>query len=392
LKKSKIILTNLFLFFSVLLIHFDPIGLKITISFFFLVYLSFKFRINKSTIKYLILSSLVIITCIINSFAFNNIIFTEFFKSFLLLIFCIYFHIYYSTCSGLEKFSLDYRIFEKLLIIIFIISLLQFTSFIFFKSTYFYNLFGIFSYANEYNLDKLNDSTFPRVTGFYLEPSYLAFVVINLFIFLYLLNKFKLIHLFLTLAVLLMSGSRGGFIFFSLFLVYISFNTTALNFKNRGFIITLMLIFILFVFFSTNAFSILSTSSIVEENTSQYERIYLGYKFAVNVLNNYPIGIPLGQIEVYFQKLLNIDSSIFSFFFLLLAYFGYIGILTIIFIFLLIFVKYPLNTFIFLTIYILMYFNITGSVLAPDTYFWFTIFILLFRQKISDDKKKYSYI
>lgn len=141
-----------------------------------------------------------------------------------------------------------------------------------------------------------------------------------------------------------------------------------------------MPILITSIYFFTDAFSILSGGNIVQENTSQYERIYLGYQLVERILLNYPTGIPLGHIETYFQKLIGINSSIFSFFFLAIAYFGFAGIALILSIFILIYFNNKINQFCFLCIYLLMYFNITGSVLAPDTYFWFSIFIILFRK------------
>jgi hypothetical protein len=213
-----------------------------------------------------------------------------------------------------------------------------------------------------------------------LEPSYLAFAVINLYLFLYLLKRSRPWHLIITLLTLFMAGSRGGYIFFALFMLYISFTSSLLSFNRKMILFGITCAFVAFVFLLTDAFSILSGDSIATENTSQYERIYLGYQLVEKILLTYPTGIPLGQIEIYFQKLIGIDSSIFSFFFLAIAYFGFAGILLMLFIFLLVFFKFGLKEFLFLFIYLLMYFNITGSLLAPDTYFWFSIFILLYRR------------
>jgi hypothetical protein len=177
-----------------------------------------------------------------------------------------------------------------------------------------------------------------------------------------------------------LAGSRGGYIFFTLFMLYFSLISPLNSLKGRVVLLIFTLSLLTFIFISTDSFSILAGENIVQENTSQYERIYLGYQLVEKILLTYPTGIPLGHIETYFQKLIGINSSIFSFFFLAIAYFGFVGIALVLSIFILIFFKFTLKQFCFLCIYLLMYFNITGSLLAPDTYFWFSIFILLFRK------------
>ena len=364
---------------SGIFVHFDPVGFKVTFPFFYLIYLFSSFRLSNTSISYYTLTFPLIFVCIFNFFSTDDVILEDFLKTFLLLIFSLLFHIYFSTCKGCEKFKIDSRYISLLLVTIFTLSILQFVFLKYGGSTMFFNLFGKFSYANEYSLDTFDsDGTF-RVNAFYLEPSYLGFVVINLYLYLYLLRKLRLWHFILILITLYLAGSRGGYIFFGLFMLYFSLVPSLNSKKHRSVYVLFTFLFLTFIFFSTDSFSILSGNNIVQENTSQYERIYLGYQLAEKILLTYPTGIPLGHIEIYFQKLIGINSSIFSFFFLAIVYFGIVGIILIFSIFLFILLKFKYKQFFFLFFYLLMYFNITGSLLAPDTYFWFSIFILLFR-------------
>lgn len=376
----KISIANFFFFITVILLHFDPIGAKITISFFYLLSISLSFRATLNTYKYAFISLSLFAIAIYNLFTFKDVEISDFIKTFLLLVFSVFFHVFFSTCSRFENFKINAKWINYGLVAVFSLAFLQFVTFRLFNLTFFFNLFGKFSYANQYDLQKLYTSSLPRVTAFYLEPSYLAFVVVNLYLFLYLLKKNSVKHLALVFLTLFFAGSRGGYIFFALFLLYMSFASPLISSKRKVILFFVACSFMTFVAMMTDAFSILSGDSIVTENTSQYERIYLGYQLVEQILITYPTGIPLGQIETYFQKLIGIDSSIFSFFFLAIAYFGFAGIALTVSIFLLIFFKFRLKQFCFLCIYLLMYFNITGSLLAPDTYFWFSIFILFFRR------------
>jgi hypothetical protein len=378
-KISKTVNYSFLFLISVVFVHFDPIGIKITFPFFYLIYLFFSFRLSNTSISYFTLTFPLIFVCIFNFFSTDGVILVDFLKTFFLLIFSLLFHIYFSTCKGFQKFKIDSRYISLLLVIIFTLSFLQFVFFKYGGSTIFFNLFGQFSYANEYSLDAYDSDGSFRVNAFYLEPSYLGFVVINLYLYLYLLRKLRLWHFMLMLITLYLAGSRGGYIFFGLFMLYFSLISSLNSKKRRIAYVLFTLFFLTFLFFSTDSFSILSGNNIVQENTSQYERIYLGYQLAEKILLTYPTGIPLGHIEIYFQKLIGINSSIFSFFFLAIVYFGFIGIILILSIFVLILLKFKYKQFCFIFFYLLMYFNITGSLLAPDTYFWFSIFILLFR-------------
>jgi hypothetical protein len=369
---------NFFIFLSFIFVHFDPFGLKLTLPFFFLILLFFSFNFSNLFLVFITLSSLFYFFIFFNFLLLEDVNYLFFLRTFFLFIFSMFFHIYYSTCSGINKFNINYRVINFTLFVIFLLSFLQYITFDFFKSSFFFNLFGRFSYTNQYDIELLKNGPV-RVTAFYLEPSYLAFVVINLYLYLFMLNKLSFLNLLLVSIILLLAGSRGGYISFFIFMIYFVFFSSNINYRVKFSLYLIILSFTSILLFS-NIFSILALESISSENTSQFDRLYLGYKFSEKILQNYPFGIPLGQIEFYFQKLLGINGNIFSFFYLITIYFGFFGILFLLFIFILIFIRFKIKLFLFLFFYLIMYFNLTGSLLAPDTYFWFIIFILLFRK------------
>lgn len=382
-KTGKNNFINYFFVVTILFIHFDPIGIKITIPFLFIFFLSLKLRISNSSIFYFAISSIYFILIFFNYFNDDKLDNINFLKTLSLFIFSLFYHIYFCTSINLNNIKINYNYINLALAIIFFISALQFVSFNFFGVTLFFNLFGKFSYTNQYDLELLfNGPT--RVTAFYLEPSYLALVVIHIYLFLLILDKINLFNFVAIISILIFSGSRGGFIFFLLFLLYFILYSKDINFKKKILVACVFLVFLVFILLTSDSFSILSPDNISTVNTSQFDRIYLGYIFSEIILQNHPSGIPLGQIEFYFSKFFGIDGSLFSFYYLLIAYFGYFGLVSLAFIYLLIFLKFNFRVFIFLFIYLLMYFNLTGSLLAPDTYFWFVIFIVLFRRSLNE--------
>jgi hypothetical protein len=378
---QKNIFLNFFLIATILLIHFDPIGLKITIPFLFLIFLAFYFNFSSQTFLLLSFSSFFSIIIFFNLLNTVNLNYINFFKTFILLLFSFFYHTYFATCSNLHKFKFDVSILNISLSIILLISLLQFLFFEFFNISIFFNLFGKYTYTNEYDLELLYSGP-TRVTAFYLEPSYLAFVVIHIYLFIFMLNKFNIFNFLSILVLLILSGSRGGFIFFLLFLIHLILFSNLFDLKKKTFILFFILFFFSFVFFTSDSFLILTPDSLSTENTSQFERVFLGFKFSELVLKNYPTGIALGQIENYFTIFFGIKGTLYSFFYLLIAYFGYFGLLILLIFYFFIFFKFSFRLFTFLFIYSLMYFNLSGSLLAPDTYFWFVIFVILFRKSV----------
>ena len=116
------------------------------------------------------------------------------------------------------------------------------------------------------------------------------------------------------------------------------------------------------------------------ENTSQYVRLFSGFQLSNYILSHYIFGVPLGSIEQSFISFIGESNTSYSFFFLNIFYHGWASFLLLIFILFSIALLRIENKYkILLFIYLLLYFNMTGSLLAPDTYFWFFCFYYAFR-------------
>jgi putative colanic acid polymerase len=262
-------------------------------------------------------------------------------------------------------------------LILFIVSI-QFFSALIFKKPLLFNFFGKFQYSNIVNIDELTSGFLPRTQGFYLEPSYLAFVVITLIAMSMNLKK-NVIFMFLIGGItILMSGSRGGFLGFFLLLTHHQFaNFKLLSFKS----IFLLLITTSFLFvFVLPVFSLLSLETLSTENSSQNVRFYQGYNLSYYVLSNFFSGIPFGSLSKAYLLSNGEESSIFSFFIFNVIYHGWFSFFLIFFIFhKILFANFHFQTRSILFIYVLLYFNMTGNILAPDTYFWFVCFYYTYR-------------
>ena len=178
--------------------------------------------------------------------------------------------------------------------------------------------------------------------------------------------------------IIFMSGSRGGLL--GLFLILISY--LFLNFKFNSFksysYFSLLLLFGFFLVIPV--LSILTLESLNTVNSSQYVRFYQGFNLSIYVLSNYLFGIPLGALENAYQISSGESSAIFSFFIFNVIYHGWLSFLFLIFLFIkLIFSKIHINTRIYFLIYLLLYFNMTGIIISPDTYFWFFCFYYTYR-------------
>jgi hypothetical protein len=267
------------------------------------------------------------------------------------------------------------------LIAILIIALLQFLGVLISGNTFFYNIFRDFQYNNNSQVEVLTSGIIPRTQAFYLEPSYLGFVTITLMC-INLLNKNKIKFTFLLGGLIIfISGSRGGFLgYFLLTIWYVYNNSLGKKFIYRfGYKILLFFIIGFFVVFSP-FLTLLSSESLATENTSQYVRLFSGYELSNYILGHYLFGIPLGSIEDAFSNFIGVENTSYSFFFLNIFYHGWFSFFILIFILCsIIYLNIEHKFKVLLFIYLLLYFNMTGSLLSPDTYFWFFCFYYIFK-------------
>jgi len=373
-------------------VHFDPTKSKFTIVILFIPLFLYsylqKFFIKPTAIFLFLIS---ILFPFINFFSFGSFHFSEieFFKTYILYISSVLIHVFliYSPLKR-QVFDLGNSVFFVLIAIL-IIALLQFLGVLIFGNTFFYNIFRDFQYNNNSQVEVLTSGIIPRTQAFYLEPSYLAFVTITL-ICINLLNKNKIKFTFLLGGLIIfISGSRGGFLgYFLLITWYVYNNSVGKKFIYRfGYKILFFFIIGFFVVFSP-FLTLLSSESLATENTSQYVRLFSGYELSNYVLAHYLFGIPLGSIEVAFSNFLGVENTSYSFFFLNIFYHGWFSFFILIFIIFSIFYLNIERKFkVLLFIYLLLYFNMTGSLLSPDTYFWFFCFYYIFKVKAIGAKK-----
>lgn len=381
MKTKKHTYYSLFFLLCIIFIHFDPTGFKITIGIFFL--LSFLFTFFKFKFYNYAPYTLLLISFFYPLFIFFynkelNITFLVFFKPFILYILSAIIHILIIYLP-IKKNYFDFTTILKpsLILILSIVSIQFFSSFIFHKPLL-YNLFGIFQYSNLNPVDELTANFFPRTQGFYLEPSYLAFVTITLICISINLNKFTRFSFIIGGLIIFMSGSRGGFLGLFLILMTQLFSNFKFNsFKSYSYF-SLLLVFGFFLVIPV--LSLLTLDSINTVNSSQYVRFYQGFNLSTFVLSKYLLGIPLGALENAFQISSGESSSIFSFFIFNIIYHGWLSFFLLIFIFYnLLFSKIHKNRKTYIFLYLLLYFNMTGIIIAPDTYFWFFCFYYTYR-------------
>ncbi len=337
-----------------------------------------------------ILIGLSIIYPFVNYLTFTGFAYSffEFSKTYVLYVTSVFIHvsvIYFSLKR--EQFDFSKIISPALMLILFITSL-QFFGYLFLKTTIFYNVFGRFQYNSIAIVEEFVASALPRTQGFYLEPSYLAFVTISLVSVNLLYRCKEEFTLLIGGAIVIMSGSRGGFFgFFLLILWYLlyNFNNVKVYFKMLYFLLFVSLI-PTFIILSP-ILSLFSADSLSTENTSQYVRFYSGIQLSAYVLNNFYFGIPLGTIELSFSNFLNEENTSYSFLFFNIFYHGWMSILVLIFFGGSIYLhRSSVRNKSLLIIYVLLYFNMTGSIIAPDTYFWFFCFYYVYRVCSTNDK------
>jgi hypothetical protein len=381
LKNSSNRYFSIFFILCIIFIHFDPTGIKITIGIFFLLsflFTFFKFKFYSYTPYILLIISLIFpfINLFLNKEL--NVTSIDFLKYYILYALSAIIHILINYLP-IKKNSFNFANILKpsFILILFIVSIQFFSSFLLHKPLLF-NLFGKYQYSNLTSVDVLTANFFPRTQGFYLEPSYLAFVTITLICISINTKKFIKFSFVIGALIIMMSGSRGGLL--GLFLILISY--LFLNFKFNSFksysYFSLLLLFGFFLVIPV--LSILTLESLNTVNSSQYVRFYQGFNLSIYVLSNYLLGIPLGTLENAYQISSGESSAIFSFFIFNVIFHGWLSFLFLIFLFIkLIFSKIHINTRIYFLIYLLLYFNMTGIIISPDTYFWFFCFYYTYR-------------
>ena len=79
-KSGQFVGLDFFFLLSVVFIHFDPFGIKITFPFIFLLFFIFYFRPNRITLNYLFYSIFILFISIFNFYIIKDVLIIDFLK------------------------------------------------------------------------------------------------------------------------------------------------------------------------------------------------------------------------------------------------------------------------------------------------------------------------
>jgi len=193
-------------------------------------------------------------------------------------------------------------------------------------SASFFNIFGTRQYYHEYNhLVGLVD--FPRAQGFYLEPSYNAFVIGSIGVFLLTIRWRRKATLALVLTGIIASQSATAII---LILGFLAIAVMKASVRVR--LLALVATALLAVFSGT--YLLIRVATITTEGSSAYYRILAPIEVMIDVLTYSPAGKPFGSVEEtitgYNLFMAGIPAtSLDNGFYVLIFYFGWAGIIAI---------------------------------------------------------------
>lgn len=190
----------------------------------------------------------------------------------------------------------------------------------------FYNPFGTRQYFHEYK-HFVGLIEFPRAQGFYLEPSYNAFVIGSLGVVLLTLKwKAKRTLVLVVLGVIASQSATAIILLAGLLLI------SLLRASVRLRVVALITGCILMVFSGT--YLLLRLQTITTEGSSAYYRIFAPVDVMIDVLTFAPIGKPFGSVEEtiagYNLFMAGVPAtSLDNGFYVLVFYFGWLGVIAI---------------------------------------------------------------
>ena len=315
---------------------FSVAGFEITLAFILIpIWFIHTFKINPLVYKKRELITILLL--LIFPFCTSRIYdWSEFFKSYFQFTISYYFvirSIYKSPLPSKRTVLNTVNIFQWILLLV--VSA-QFILVTVFKQHQFYNLFGEFQAY--YQLDSFKANF--RMKAFYLEPSYLGLVILNLYWVRTRLNsnKIDIRNLLLTIGILLLAKSALSYIaFFAItILEYQHFIKTTLRKHHKWIIYAIIAMAIFFTL--PFLFKLFRLQELQINDKEQITSGYLRIIHPINILNELLIetkhytGLTLGQLEpfvdIYNHPYGIKEKGINNAF---LALIGYWGILAIIF-------------------------------------------------------------
>jgi len=321
-----------------------------------------------------LISSLVIFLPFVNFDSLNSI---EFFKSYIQYFLSTYLILF--TLNSKPKISRsNIYIFLKTTQLILLLSII--TQFLFiklFNYTSIYNIFGSYQLYYQLPLDMNN----LRMKSFFLEPSYLGFVLINLF-WLRLIfenNSLSKSNLLLTLISLTLTNSASTYIYtitLIILTIFKNFSIKSISIKELFLVFFIIGSFIFhdLLFSLTRVHEIFETEAATSGNMRISFPILVVYKLIF--VDNYLMGIPFGAVETYIKHVNFIDykeSSISNSFFLLIAHFGLISLIPMFYV---VYKFIQRNSFVIRTYIVLLFFSLNSSGAFLTIQFCFIAIIL----------------
>lgn len=256
--------------------------------------------------------------------------------------------------------------------------LFQFISVVLLKQYQFYNLFGRFQLYYELSFVETN----LRMKGFYLEPSYLGFITINVFWIKQQINSKKSINSNLIFTILILLFAKSAFAFIALFVLLV-FDLYFIKKQRIPKFITYVWIPIIIYVFHSNLFSLFRLNELSLDSTgvtSGYMRLILPFLILTKIMitDGHLLGLTFGQLDAYITQFdVNgyQESGINNSFF---AIIGYWGITAIIGYMIAIIYFFKTKNMIIRSFMILTFLNLNNSGAFVPTQFVFVAFLLPF--------------
>lgn len=255
-------------------------------------------------------------------------------------------------------------------------------------STSFYNVFGDLQLYYQ-----RSEPGYERMKAFYLEPSYLGFIVVNIYwAFNYLTekSKFKLASLLITIVTLILT--KSAFAFISLFAIILFDMYHAISKKTIIYKIILSSFILLTIYLLLDKLSILFRieefmTNPDREITSGFMRIILPAQILYEMfMQGHYFGLTFGVLDSFVEDRMIIygESGISNSFILIIGYFGILGFLMCAF---LIFSFFKTNSRILKSFIILIFLNLNNSgAFVTSQYVFVSILIPILAIKLYENK------
>jgi hypothetical protein len=337
-------------------------------------YFTFKIKFLKFGKREFALMSLLFLLPFINLHIWN---WSEFFKTY-----CQYILAYVFVIRTIDKpISINELYIKRALlyfqIILLVVVVFQYVFVRILGFNEFYNIFGDLQLYYQ-----RNEPGYNRMKAFYLEPSYLGFIAVNIFwASYYLERKFKLVslNLIFTLVILFFTKSAFGFLALFIIILYELYYTSSK--KSSLYFIGAFGILIILIFSFSNQFIEVFRLNEFSTNkngeiTSGFMRVILPIQVIYQMfIDGYYFGLTFGQLDLYVENAFRGfgETAISNSFILIIGYFGVIGFLIYGFF---IFLFFKTKNRIFKAFIILTFINLNNSGAFVTSQYAFVAFLM----------------